>query len=299
MAQDWSLTPAAVQPPALRGKGALITGLVLLVVGVVMAIAGIVGTVAAAANFITGFGSPVDTPTTISRSLTGGTTYMIYELTTSGTGTASDPFGFSIPMSDITVTAPDGSTVPLQDPGKLSTTFSDGNDSFIGVVTFDPPATGVYKVAIATEGATVILAPSFTAFGSALVWVALIGLGALLAFVGIILLIVGAVRRSSSKRRQREAAAAAGYPGLPSPGYPTGPAPGASPYAPPATPYAPPTEPYAPPVTPEAAPAPIPAVESVVPPVAAALAPAGWFPDPDRPGGQRYWDGAAWTEHRA
>lgn len=25
----------------------------------------------------------------------------------------------------------------------------------------------------------------------------------------------------------------------------------------------------------------------------------GWYPDPDKPGSQRYWDGEAWTEHRA
>ncbi len=28
-------------------------------------------------------------------------------------------------------------------------------------------------------------------------------------------------------------------------------------------------------------------------------APAGWYPDPGRPGGQRYWDGQQWTEHQA
>jgi hypothetical protein len=27
--------------------------------------------------------------------------------------------------------------------------------------------------------------------------------------------------------------------------------------------------------------------------------PAGWYPDPDGAGGQRYWDGYAWTEHRS
>lgn len=27
--------------------------------------------------------------------------------------------------------------------------------------------------------------------------------------------------------------------------------------------------------------------------------PAGWYPEPGRPGTQRYWDGEQWTEHRA
>lgn len=31
---------------------------------------------------------------------------------------------------------------------------------------------------------------------------------------------------------------------------------------------------------------------------AGGLPPAGWHADPNRPGGLRYWDGSAWTEHR-
>ena len=27
--------------------------------------------------------------------------------------------------------------------------------------------------------------------------------------------------------------------------------------------------------------------------------PASWYPDPEHAGWQRYWDGQAWTEHRA
>jgi Domain of unknown function (DUF4352)/Protein of unknown function (DUF2510) len=35
------------------------------------------------------------------------------------------------------------------------------------------------------------------------------------------------------------------------------------------------------------------------PAVTTPATPAGWYPDPDGSGGQRYWDGSGWTEHRS
>ena len=61
------------------------TGAVLLVVGLVLIVAGIIGTVAAAATLINGFGSPVNTPTTVTSSFEAGTTYAVYEQTGSAT----------------------------------------------------------------------------------------------------------------------------------------------------------------------------------------------------------------------
>ncbi|MFZ4518960.1 MAG: DUF2510 domain-containing protein [Microthrixaceae bacterium] len=56
-----------------------------------------------------------------------------------------------------------------------------------------------------------------------------------------------------------------------------------------------PPEPTAAPEHP-AAPEPTAAVAATAP--VAPLVPPGWYDDPDRPGGHRYWDGTNWTEHR-
>jgi hypothetical protein len=43
-------------------------------------------------------------------------------------------------------------------------------------------------------------------------------------------------------------------------------------------------------------PAPTPPVQ---PPAPQPLPPAGWYPDPDVPGGKRFWDGTNWTDQPA
>jgi len=252
MTEQYGTPPSVVATPRKRGKGAIITGLVLLAVGIVMAIGGIVAFGASAASLLSGLGTPQTTPVELPKTLDGGTTYAVYEQATSGTGTSGDPYIGSIQPGDVTVQATDGTEVILTDAPSLSQTFSDGSKNYVVVATFDPPVSGQYVVSVKTDGATIIVAPSLTSVAKALPWLALIGVGALLALAGLIVFIIGIVRRSSKP------AVASGYP--------------AQGYAPVPTP------------SPAARPTGLPA--------------PGWYPDPERPGGQRYWNGTGWTESR-
>ncbi len=271
MAQQFPLTEPA---PARRGRGAIVTGLVLLGLGVVLAVVGIVGFGATASSLVSGLGSPQTTPAELTKTLDAGTTYAVYELAISGTGETGDPYLGNIAPGDVTVTSSsDGSAVPVNDAPSMTQTFKEGAKTYVVVATFDPPTTGSYLVRIAAEGSTVVVAPSFTAVAKALPWLGLIGFGALLGLAGIIVLIVGIVRRSSKP------AVAAAYPasGYPVQAYPTSSYPEPTTAQPPA----------------HQAPAPAPA------PQPSGLPAAGWYPDPERLGGQRYWNGTAWTENRA
>ena len=196
MAQDWSHAPA----PTLKGKGAIITGIVLLVLGLFAVIAGIVGSASAVSSLVSGFSSPQPTPAHITLKLDGGTTYAVYEESGGGSGTTGDPFQTVVGPQDVTITGPGGS-VPFTGAGSSVQTYKTSSTTFVESGTFDPPTTGTYTVDVTTTPSVqVVVAPSFTSFGRVAGWIGLIGLGVLLGLVGLITLIVGLVRRSSSKK---------------------------------------------------------------------------------------------------
>lgn len=284
MSQEWSLTHGAPAPVKRKGKGAIITGIVLMVGALVMGVVGIAGIISAGASAVSAFASPVLSPATSSNQLDGGKNYVVYQL--------ADSTSTRVAAADVSVTAPDGSTVSVTDITDSTDTYSSNGDTFVTVASFTAPVSGVYSTAVAVPGELFVVGPGLSALTGLALWGLLIGIATLLGVIGLIVLIVGLVRRASSKPKP----VAYGYPAA-------GVAPVAQPYvAPGQTPRpqifeqpttAEPAEPVEP-VQPYVAPTPTPA-----PAPAQALPPAGWYPDPSRPGGQRYWDGQQWTAHQA
>ena len=179
----------------MRGKGTLITGVVLLVIGAAAIITGII----LAGNAVTSvldssrISSAQTAPATFTTQLEEGTTYAIYEAT---------PGGATVQTGDIVVTGPSGPVTVTETSGTVNTTGA-GNKNYAEVATFDPPTTDSYTIAVATKGSVVAVAPALSTLAKGIAWIAAVVLGSIVAIIGLILIIIGAVRRSSSRNMQR------------------------------------------------------------------------------------------------
>jgi hypothetical protein len=125
-------------------------------------------------------------------------------------GSSSNP---TVLPTDVTVTGPSGSTIPVRAvPSNITETVTTPGSRYVAEVRFDVPQSGDYRVAIdGPPGTKVAIARSITDIVKHSVgWLALFGVGLFVGFTGLVMLIVGIVRRR--RARQPVAAWAGGYP---------------------------------------------------------------------------------------
>jgi hypothetical protein len=187
-----STPPKARRPLVWWGLGLLIVGVLLGVVGGALFVG------SAGADVIRTFTAPIrDTPLDVTIDLDEGT-YVVYEQTGAGRGNGPFPSNqagsVTIAPDTVSVLNQSGESLPVE-----TTTFDEtidrNNSTFTGAVRFTVEESGVHRVLVDGVGQQVIVAPSIaSSFGNAIAWLGIVALGALLAVIGLVLLIVGLVR---------------------------------------------------------------------------------------------------------
>jgi hypothetical protein len=146
--------------------------------------------------------TPQPTPATLRLSLNAGD-YFVFQQ--SGLRELAPPG--EVTPGDVAVRGSDGTTILVAYPGSDETLESQGV-AYEAVAGFHVASSGSYLVHVRSPGGEVVFvfvsASIGTVVGSQVGWIALVPIGTLLAFGGLIGLIVAGTRRS---RRRREAAA--------------------------------------------------------------------------------------------
>ncbi len=185
--------PTATSVTPRRGKGALVTGVVLLVLGLLAIILGSVVTAGTVKELTsTQVGAAQTAPTTFTSQLNPATTYAVFE--------AADAGKSSVQVADVTVISSEGDAVTVKKTTDEVVVPGEGGQRFVEVATFDIGTSGEYEVKVATEGSSVAVAPAVSTTSKGVAWIGAVILGGLLAVLGVVLIIVGAVQRSSSRK---------------------------------------------------------------------------------------------------
>ena len=183
--------------PSLR------VALTVLAVGVLVAIPPTAIIVVRAVRTIDS--SPMSTPGVSDRHLSPGTWFVFQRTgTTAGFGgfTVSHTDAPTLHSTDVTVTGPDGSDVPVRYV-TVNETITRGSSIYTAVVQFKALSSGHYTIQVETADSQVIVGRSLGETIRGVVGFAAVGAGGgLLIATGLVLLIVGSVRRDRRSRPQ-------------------------------------------------------------------------------------------------
>jgi hypothetical protein len=186
-----------VQTRADKQPGpSLLLSIILLVLGVVV---GGGALVKISTSFVGGLTAPAHPMGTAVRIDLGAGRYNVFERTGTRSGGAGLTFTDrrAITIRDVTVLAPTGESLPVRAVGG-NETITRGSEIFTSAATFTTPAAGSYDITVsgANGGSYVVARPITETFARQLPWFGLGALAAVVAALGLVLLIVGIVRRS-------------------------------------------------------------------------------------------------------
>jgi hypothetical protein len=192
--------PAPAAPPRPLGPR-LLTSFIVMGVGIVL---GIVAAVAIVIPLAGSFTSPVyEAPGSFQMHLHHAT-YTVYQHTETRSVFGSvqrDVPLVRITPSNLTVTAPDGTIVPVSFTTDVET-LTRRTDVYRGTLVFDAPRGGDYVVRFNNPSPTTVIVSRsiLDALRGVWPWFGVGALGGALLITGLVMLIVGATRRGRAKR---------------------------------------------------------------------------------------------------